>query len=264
MAIKISHEVPLCLLEQSREFNDYDYALVHLFPKYKEYFKFYLKSVKMGRHVLLDNSIFELGRAYNAEEYREWVEHLKPTEYIVPDVFDDKEENLLSIRTWFEQYKPNTTSTPICVAHGSTFEELLEGFVEITRILDAFRVAGPWRVAIPFHSRAFGATLFDWLWGRPRFVDHLINMNIISRRTSIHLLGCSLPQEFRHYRGPRYSQISTLDTSNPIVLGIEGSVYGGEELTMKPRSKLVDHIVRTDFDVDIVMSNIKVFREKFV
>jgi len=28
--VKISHEVPFCLLEQSREFNDYDYLLPHL------------------------------------------------------------------------------------------------------------------------------------------------------------------------------------------------------------------------------------------
>ncbi len=28
--VKISHEVPFCLLEKSREFNDYDYCLPHL------------------------------------------------------------------------------------------------------------------------------------------------------------------------------------------------------------------------------------------
>jgi hypothetical protein len=33
--IKISHEVPFCLLEQSREFNDYDYCLPHLMDEKK-------------------------------------------------------------------------------------------------------------------------------------------------------------------------------------------------------------------------------------
>jgi hypothetical protein len=28
--IKVSHETPLCLLEDSRKFNDYDYCLPHL------------------------------------------------------------------------------------------------------------------------------------------------------------------------------------------------------------------------------------------
>ena len=29
----VSHESPLCLLEKSRTYNDYSYALVHLFEK---------------------------------------------------------------------------------------------------------------------------------------------------------------------------------------------------------------------------------------
>ena len=28
--VKVSHEVPMCLLEKSKEFNDYQYGLVHL------------------------------------------------------------------------------------------------------------------------------------------------------------------------------------------------------------------------------------------
>ena len=33
----ISHEVPKCLFEKSLDFNDYDYALVHLFDEDPEY-----------------------------------------------------------------------------------------------------------------------------------------------------------------------------------------------------------------------------------
>jgi hypothetical protein len=39
--IKVSHEAPLCLLSDSRLFNDYDYCLPHLMdeePGYEEYF----------------------------------------------------------------------------------------------------------------------------------------------------------------------------------------------------------------------------------
>ena len=54
----ISHEVPKCLFEKSLDFNDYDYALVHLFDEDPEYLEFYKNSLKNGRHVLLDNSIF--------------------------------------------------------------------------------------------------------------------------------------------------------------------------------------------------------------
>jgi hypothetical protein len=40
--VKVSHETPLCLLEDSRLFNDYDYCLPHLLdeePGYLEYFR---------------------------------------------------------------------------------------------------------------------------------------------------------------------------------------------------------------------------------
>lgn len=42
----VSHEVPLSLLEKSRTFNDYDYALVHLFEIYPAYKQFYIDSLK--------------------------------------------------------------------------------------------------------------------------------------------------------------------------------------------------------------------------
>jgi hypothetical protein len=41
--MKFSHEVPLCLLEDSLSFNDYDYALVHLLDKDKDYANFFTK-----------------------------------------------------------------------------------------------------------------------------------------------------------------------------------------------------------------------------
>ena len=61
----ISHECPKALFQGSLDFNDYDYALVHLFDEDPEYLAFYKECVKQGRHVLLDNSIFELGTAYD-------------------------------------------------------------------------------------------------------------------------------------------------------------------------------------------------------
>ena len=35
--VKISHEVPFCLLSKSLEFNDYDYCLPHLLDKNEEH-----------------------------------------------------------------------------------------------------------------------------------------------------------------------------------------------------------------------------------
>ena len=37
----VSHESPISMLDESRNYNDYDYALVHLFEKYPEYYNFF-------------------------------------------------------------------------------------------------------------------------------------------------------------------------------------------------------------------------------
>ena len=42
MKPKVSHEVPLQLLSDSKQFNDYDYCLPHLLdihPEYEDYFR---------------------------------------------------------------------------------------------------------------------------------------------------------------------------------------------------------------------------------
>ena len=39
--MKVSHEVPRCLLTSSPEFNDYDYALPHLFDQDEEYLQYF-------------------------------------------------------------------------------------------------------------------------------------------------------------------------------------------------------------------------------
>ena len=67
--IKVSHESPLSMLEISRTYNDYDYALVHLFETHPGYFNFFEDSIKRGRHVILDNSIFELGKAFDSRKF---------------------------------------------------------------------------------------------------------------------------------------------------------------------------------------------------
>ena len=39
--MQISHEVPIALLKKSKDFNDYDYCLLHLLekPEYKKYYE---------------------------------------------------------------------------------------------------------------------------------------------------------------------------------------------------------------------------------
>ena len=72
----VSHESPIAILEESKSYNDYDYALVHLFESQPEYYSFFKQSLLAGREVLLDNSIFELGEAFDPKKYIRY--HSKP------------------------------------------------------------------------------------------------------------------------------------------------------------------------------------------
>ena len=84
----VSHETPVSFLETSRRYNDYDYALVHLFETNPEYYSFFKASKTLGREVLLDNSIFELGEAFDTKKFVKYVKELEPTYYVVPDVLE--------------------------------------------------------------------------------------------------------------------------------------------------------------------------------
>ncbi len=60
--IKVSHEVPICLLEHSLKFNHYDYCLPHLLDQNEQYREFFYKSKAEGRYIIMDNSLHELGK----------------------------------------------------------------------------------------------------------------------------------------------------------------------------------------------------------
>ena len=88
MKIKVSHETPMCLLEDSLKFNDYDYCLPHLLDEEPKYLEFFRKAKANGRYIIMDNSLHELGEAYNHERLIHWINEIKPNEFIVPDVWE--------------------------------------------------------------------------------------------------------------------------------------------------------------------------------
>jgi hypothetical protein len=50
----------------------------------------------------------------------------------------------------------------------------------------------------------------------------MIDMGLIGNTDRIHLLGCSLPQEFLYYNDIK--QIESIDTSNPVMAAFDGSL----------------------------------------
>ena len=70
MKLLVSHESPIQLFEESLTYNDYQYCLVHLMEESPEYRDWFLTvNKRFGADVLLDNSIFELGTAFDPSNF---------------------------------------------------------------------------------------------------------------------------------------------------------------------------------------------------
>ena len=255
----VSHESPISMLEKSRDYNDYDYALVHLFETHPKYYEFFKKSLLMDRDVLLDNSIFELGESFDHEKFAKYVKELKPTYYIVPDVLENGYETLQHYVEFVSKYN-DLPGAKIGVVQGKTWDELTDCYRFMSNNADY--------IAISFEYSYYVITgegqtqLERWCTGRQRFIDQLIYEKIWDWNKPHHLLGCSLAKEFKHYKGIR--NIRSADTSNPVVAGIKELRYNSDlGLSDKPSIKLadlIDHEV-TENQIEDIMYNIGKFKK---
>jgi len=261
---KVSHEVPLCLLNESKTFNDYDYCLPHLLDQHKDYQNYFTQSSKEGRYVIMDNSLHELGTPYTTERLFHWIKQLHPDEFIVPDYWQDKTKTLASAEEWmFHQFDFPRTKF-VAVVQASNLEEGIECF-------EALCTMGYTKIAISYGASWYNNLSthpdpnFAKMLGRVQFVSHLIKSHphLASSYSHIelHLLGCQLPQEFSYYAG--IEVIKTIDTSNPILASIDNMKYENYGLLSKPKTRIDDviSISSSDLNLDLMYSNISLFRK---
>lgn len=283
--MKISHEVPLSLLSASREFNDYDYALVHLFEENTEYLNFFKESLSQGRKVILDNSVFELETAFDPERFAYWINELKPTEYIIPDVLDDATATLASANDWLSKYS-DLPGIKIGVVQGESLQDAVECYTQLYDMVDKIAISfnckfyeelfhsyyddngnpkildydmiGTPITALTQHGTREKHLLMEWMWGRQKFLERIARFR---SKKPVHLLGCSLPQEFKAYTDAKYDFIDTVDTSNPIVHAINGIRYEqGVGLYSKVSTKLVEYLNQNVALSDDMSYNINEFK----
>ena len=261
MKIEIAHEAPLQIMKEVREITDYDYSLVHLFESSEKYYKFFRESLKMGRRVILDNSIFELGEAFELHRFAYWITQLQPTEYIIPDVLDNTRETLRNIDRWLYNYS-GLPGKKIGVVQGDSYESLKECYIGIKSGVD--------KIAFSFNSLCYQRDYPDLdiisanVLGRFRLIRTLLDEGIISIHKPHHLLGCSSRIEFLYYRSSEdFNFIETLDTSNPVMFGIEEKRYSSKNWYYKPQNKLVEHLMDSlsKKQRDTIFENIIEFRE---
>ena len=220
----ISHEVPLSLFEESQNFNDYDYCLIHLTEESDEYLKYFQKALRLGRRVIIDNSVFELGEAFDIDHFANSllsvIKDISPVQsarlvtYVIPDVLYKGKETVNKVLEWNDKfpYGGNPLQrTPIpgkrmAVAQGSSYQELTWCFGKIHDKVDI--------VGISFNCLAFTEvferllpesklpTVLKWSAGRLAYLVKLAklykdppNVSVLYKKAPLHLLGCGTPQE---------------------------------------------------------------------
>jgi hypothetical protein len=257
--VKISHEVPFCLLEKSREFNDYDYMLPHLMDENKEYCNFFYESKKMGRYIVMDNSLHELGEAYNTERLMHWIHEIEPNEFIVPDVWEDKTASIVNARSWAHTKMPKNT-TKVAVVQAKNIHEAYE-CVQIYKDLGykkrAFSYGAEYyHEMCPHPNKDLGKAI-----GRYMVISSMYDDKTLLYNDRVHLLGTASPIEFGMYKN--INCIESIDTSNPIMAAIGEMPYTKMGLHMKPIANMNKYQdISIDFvNEDLVEYNVEMFRQ---
>ena len=259
--IKIAHESPKSIFEEVQRLTDYDYALVHLFEEDEEYLKQFRAAALKGREIILDNSIFELEEAFDAVKFDRWVNDLRPTWYIVPDVLEDAYETIAKMEDWNNKGLGYPGSGKIGVVQGKTYDEIVDCYNYMNNEGEVDMIAISFDYSYYNQSVPHANKYVSWMLGRVKLLGDLLKDGVINKYKKHHLLGCGLPQEFQFYKHSDYDWIYSLDTSNPVVHGIKGIEYPSGGLWTKESQKLFE-LINEDVDVD-TLSKIKTNIQKF-
>ena len=259
---KISHEVPLCFLQDNLHWSDYQYVLPHLIDKHAQYKEFMLGYREQeDSFIIMDNGLFE-GVAHTEKDLIEKINLVKPDIFVVPDAWNDKKTTFYNAMHWMVNIKPHLPKNTelMVVMQGAIVSDFFSLYQECAAL-------GYTHFAFN-HSSQYYQTylgthpdkLVNQMLGRHSLINLMRSSRFIKEDHYIHLLGCSLPQEFLLYNYPEYDFIKSIDTSNPIIAGAKLQSYEGFGLLTKPSEKIEDFM---EEDLDLCKPIIKFNVEKF-
>lgn len=262
----IAHEAPISILEAIGDLTDIQYALVHLCAKRPEYYNFFKISLAQGREVMLDNSIFELGTAFDSAKFADYIDELRPTHYIVPDVLEDCEGTIASYHTFTQDYQM-LPGMKIGVVQGKNYDDIVKCYRYMDDNSDYIAISFDYSL-YQFIGRSSSnvggalARLERMCSGRYQLIKMLKSDGIWNNKKPHHLLGCSLAKEFSYYTYDR--SIRSVDTSNPVVAGLLGQRYmsgiGLRDKSSIMLADLIDSEVNEDQMTDIIY-NVEEFKK---
>lgn len=221
--IRIAHEAPKSIFETVDSVTDYSYALVHLFEEDPEYLSLFKEAKKAGREIILDNSIFELGEAFDSERFAYWINQLQPTWYIVPDSLENSRQTVQNMLHWNENYAETVTGGKIGVVQGKTYSEIVECYDFMVNFANVDMVAISFDYSYFEKEFPHPNKYVSWMLGRVQLLGRMLRDGVINTTVKHHLLGNALPIEGKFYA--EYDWLYSIDTSNPVTHGIKGIRY---------------------------------------
>lgn len=262
---KISCEVPICLLENSKQFNDYDYALYHLIDKYKKYKEFYKNS---SREVILDNSAYEFfikKEELNIDKFAECVQEINPSYFIIPDKLNDYKSTISYFEEWVVKYS-FIKNKKIGVVQGDNLIEFVNCYNFIKDKVDKIAISFGYNFLpslVPNAFKNFYNKYQLYALGRLNLLVFLESNNIIDKNKLHHLLGSYLPYEYTYYKSSKYNFIESIDTSFPVKSG-----YHLKKINMNWEDKkeeiLIDDFIDKNLSEEqkfIILYNIKKMKD---
>ena len=257
--MEISHEVPRCLLEESKLFNTYQYCLVHLMEEDETYRNHFLQCKDEGIPIYLDNSIHELGTAIDGDILLKWINILKPEHIFIPDVWEDKDTSIINARKWSKINLPRGVEKIAVIQAKDIYEA--------ATCYQTYRDLGYKKIAFSYGASYYNKLIFhknkdlSKALGRFSVISYLYKIGVISDNDKIHLLGTAYPQEFSWYKG--FNFIDSIDTSNPIMATIDKKRYNDWGLDNKPKSNMNScyNIPYENIDMELLYFNINKFKQ---
>ena len=167
--------------------------------------------------------------------------------------------DLKKAEEWIKLSYPKNTS-PVGVVQSRSFKDAEECYLALKKLgykKIAFSYGADWYMD-KFHGIHVDKAK---MMGRISAVKQMFYNGTIKKDDRVHLLGCSLPQEFGWYENCSY--IESIDTSNPVMAALEGIKYDEFGLLTKPKANMNDyfHINIKDVNLKLVLHNVETFKK---
>lgn len=231
MTIQLAYEMPHSYLSRFGE-TPYQFCLTHLAEQNKEYLKFYVEQARKGKHVILDNSVFELGKAVETERILDIYQQFPDNSdicLVAPDAFSDGPATEDAVKSFISELKGkygHDLPQIMGVVQGKDWDEWLKCYVELTSNQDITKIGIPYHITfdVPgygyYNSSGieFGEHLSHTrkeMMRRIFLFEKLMDLNELNEGSDHHLLGTSDPLEL--YYQSAIDCIKSCDTSVPFV-----------------------------------------------